>query len=57
MAIKWTIVGRVAGAAFWGQTETFDTKRAAVKAMMLVRQPKTPIVRDGHGFVYILPSK
>lgn len=55
--MEWTIVGRVVGAQFWGSTLTFPTKKLAVAAMMLMRAPKTPIVKVNHSYVFILPSK
>lgn len=48
--IKWTIQP-VRGLATFAKLD-FDTKRKAVAAMIADREPKTPIVRDLHDYVY-----
>ena len=35
---------------------SFPTKREAVKFVMAHRMDKTPIVRDGHSYVYTSPK-
>ena len=56
--IEWTIQGlRIKDKSIvQGPTQTFDTKREAVDAMMQQRQDKTAIFRNQHSYTFTLQS-
>jgi hypothetical protein len=50
VVMEWTITGHRGEA--WFPKQRFDTKAQAVLAMDAQRQPKTPIIRVGHDYVF-----